>query len=131
VWLLQKLQNTNEIHGAIILNKILTDQEVLGMIVMLISFIIIQIPVNNIKTCIKKYEHVISISVAIYILNKPYIATDTIIKLKKQKNLKLNNKAFIHSDQEVHYNSPTYQSLLFRLFLSKVLINQHLISNAH
>jgi len=101
------------------------------MIVMLISFIIIQIPVNNIKTCIKKYEHVISISVAIYILNKPYIATDTIIKLKKQKNLKLNNKAFIHSDQEVHYNSPTYQSLLFRLFLSKVLINQHLISNAH
>lgn len=40
------------------------------------------------------------------------IATDTIMKLKKQKKLKLNKDAFIHSDQGVHYTSPTYQSLL-------------------
>lgn len=40
------------------------------------------------------------------------IATDTILKLKKQKKLKLNMNAFIHSDQGVHYTSPTYQTLL-------------------
>lgn len=40
------------------------------------------------------------------------IATDTIIKLKKQKRLKLNKDAFIHSDQGVHYTSPKYQELL-------------------
>lgn len=40
------------------------------------------------------------------------IATDTIIKLKKQKRLKLNKDAFIHSDQGVHYTSPQYQELL-------------------
>jgi len=40
------------------------------------------------------------------------IATDTILKLKTQKKLKLSKDAFIHSDQGVHYTSPTYQSLL-------------------
>lgn len=40
------------------------------------------------------------------------IATDTITKLKKQKRLKLNENAFIHSDQGVHYTSPKYQKLL-------------------
>jgi len=40
------------------------------------------------------------------------IATDTIIKLKKQKRLKLNKDAFIHSDQGAHYTSPKYQELL-------------------
>jgi len=39
------------IFGSIILNEVLTGREVLGMIIMLISFIIIQIPVNNVKTC--------------------------------------------------------------------------------
>lgn len=40
------------------------------------------------------------------------IAIDTILKLMSQRNLKLGEGAFIHSDQGCHYTSPTYQSLL-------------------
>jgi len=40
------------------------------------------------------------------------IATDTVDALKKQKRLKLQKDAFIHSDQGSHYTSPTYQELL-------------------
>ena len=40
------------------------------------------------------------------------IVTDTVDALKKQKRLKLQRDAFIHSDQGSHYTSPTYQKLL-------------------
>lgn len=40
------------------------------------------------------------------------IATETIIKLKKQTKVKLNENAFIHSDQGSHYTSPIFQDLL-------------------
>ena len=40
------------------------------------------------------------------------IATETILKLKKQKKVKLAANAFIHSDQGSHYTSPIFQALL-------------------
>jgi putative transposase len=40
------------------------------------------------------------------------IATDTILQLKKNSKFKLSKDAFIHSDQGVHYTSPTFQKLL-------------------
>lgn len=40
------------------------------------------------------------------------IATDTIYKLKRNRKIKLTKDAFIHSDQGVHYTSPTFQKLL-------------------
>lgn len=40
------------------------------------------------------------------------IATETILKLKKQTKVKLNANAFIHSDQGSHYTSPIFQDLL-------------------
>lgn len=40
------------------------------------------------------------------------IATDTINKLMKNKNFKLREETFIHSDQGSHYTSPTFQKLL-------------------
>lgn len=40
------------------------------------------------------------------------IATNTINKLMKNKNLKLREETFIHSDQGSHYTSPTFQKLL-------------------
>lgn len=40
------------------------------------------------------------------------IATDTILKLKKNRNIKLPKDAFIHSDQGCHYTSPVFQKLV-------------------
>lgn len=40
------------------------------------------------------------------------ISLDTIKKLKKNRKIKLNSKSYIHSDQGVHYTSPTFQKLL-------------------
>lgn len=40
------------------------------------------------------------------------IATDTILKLKKNRKIKLTKDAFIHSDQGVHYTSPMFQKLV-------------------
>ncbi len=40
------------------------------------------------------------------------IATDTILKLKKNKKIKLPKDAFIHSDQGAHYTSPIFQKLV-------------------
>ncbi|WP_408631316.1 IS3 family transposase, partial [Marinisporobacter balticus] len=40
------------------------------------------------------------------------IATDTLHKLKKNRKIKLPKGAFIHSDQGVHYTSPTFQKLV-------------------
>ncbi|SFC93353.1 Transposase InsO and inactivated derivatives [Bacillus sp. 491mf] len=40
------------------------------------------------------------------------IATHTVLKLKKNRRVKLAEGAFIHSDQGVHYTSPTYQKLV-------------------
>lgn len=40
------------------------------------------------------------------------IATDTIHKLMNNNKLKLAPDAFIHSDQGVHYTSPTFQKLV-------------------
>jgi len=40
------------------------------------------------------------------------IATDTILKLKKNKKIKLTKDAFIHSDQGVHYTSFIFQKLV-------------------
>lgn len=47
------------------------------------------------------------------------IATDTILKLKKNRKLKLNEGAFIHSDQGVHYTSPIFQKLVKSYGLSQ------------
>jgi len=40
------------------------------------------------------------------------IATDTIRKLKENRNIKLPKDAFIHSDQGAHYTSPIFQKLV-------------------
>ncbi|MTK10794.1 MAG: IS3 family transposase [Clostridiaceae bacterium] len=40
------------------------------------------------------------------------IVLDTLHKLKKNKNIKLTQDAFIHSDQGVHYTSPAFQKLV-------------------
>jgi len=40
------------------------------------------------------------------------ISLITIKKLKRNKNIKLSSDAYIHSDQGVHYTSPTFQKLL-------------------
>ena len=40
------------------------------------------------------------------------LATDTIQKLKKNRKVKLEKDAFIHSDQGVHYTSPEFQALV-------------------
>lgn len=40
------------------------------------------------------------------------IALNTIKKLKKNRSVKLAEGAFIHSDQGVHYTSPTFQKLI-------------------
>ncbi len=40
------------------------------------------------------------------------IATDTLLKLKKNRKVKLAKGAFIHSDQGFHYTSPTFQKLV-------------------
>ncbi|WP_413463246.1 IS3 family transposase [Bacillus sp. B1-b2] len=45
------------------------------------------------------------------------LATDTLKKLKKNKNFKRVKDAFIHSDQGVHYTSPIYQRAVKRLGL--------------
>lgn len=37
------------------------------------------------------------------------LVTDTLVKLKGNKKIKLVEGAFIHSDQGVHYTSPTFQ----------------------
>ncbi len=40
------------------------------------------------------------------------IATDTLLKLKKNKEFKAAKGAFIHSDQGFHYTNPTYQKMV-------------------
>ena len=40
------------------------------------------------------------------------IVIDTILKLKKNRKIKLTKDAFIHSDQGVHYTSPIFQRLV-------------------
>ncbi|MFV8828168.1 IS3 family transposase [Alkalihalobacterium sp. APHAB7] len=40
------------------------------------------------------------------------IATDTLLKLKNNRRVKLAPNAFIHSDQGVHYTSPIFQKII-------------------
>ncbi|MFV8827540.1 IS3 family transposase, partial [Alkalihalobacterium sp. APHAB7] len=40
------------------------------------------------------------------------IATDTLLKLKNNRRVKLAPNAFIHSDQGVHYTSPIFQKIV-------------------
>lgn len=40
------------------------------------------------------------------------LATDTLLKLKNNKRVKLADGAFIHSDQGVHYTSPIFQKIV-------------------
>lgn len=47
------------------------------------------------------------------------LATDTLVKLKKNKNIKLEKDAFIHSDQGGHYTSPTFQKHVKKLGLGQ------------
>lgn len=47
------------------------------------------------------------------------LATDTLIKLKKNKRVKFANGAFIHSDQGSHYTSPTFQKHVKKLGLGQ------------
>ncbi|MDF2615341.1 MAG: transposase [Clostridia bacterium] len=47
------------------------------------------------------------------------IATDTIHKLANNGQVKLDKGAFIHSDQGVHYTSPTFQNLVKRYNLGQ------------
>ncbi len=45
------------------------------------------------------------------------LATDTLLKLKKNKHFKKAEDAFIHSDQGVHYTHPDFQRLVKKLGL--------------
>lgn len=47
------------------------------------------------------------------------IATDTLVKLKRNKRVKFAEGAFIHSDQGVHYTSPTFQKHVKKLGLGQ------------
>ena len=47
------------------------------------------------------------------------IATDTILKLRKNRKFKLDKDAFIHSDQGCHYTSPIFQKLVRSYGLSQ------------
>jgi transposase InsO family protein len=47
------------------------------------------------------------------------LVTDTLVKLKKNRRVKLAEGAFIHSDQGVHYTSPTFQKHVKRLMLGQ------------
>lgn len=47
------------------------------------------------------------------------IATDTILKLRKNRSVKLSKDALIHSDQGVHYTSPIFQKLLKKYSLNQ------------
>jgi transposase InsO family protein len=47
------------------------------------------------------------------------LATDTLVKLMKNKRVKFAEKAFIHSDQGVHYTSPTFQKQVRKLGLGQ------------
>jgi putative transposase len=47
------------------------------------------------------------------------LATDTLVKLKRNKRVKLAEDAFIHSDQGVHYTSPTFQKQVKKLGLGQ------------
>jgi len=47
------------------------------------------------------------------------IATDTILNLKKNRKVKLDKSAFIHSDQGFHYTSPIFQKLVKSYGLSQ------------
>ena len=47
------------------------------------------------------------------------IATMTLHTLKKNKKIRLTEDAYIHSDQSVHYTSPTYQKLVEKFKLGQ------------
>lgn len=47
------------------------------------------------------------------------LATDTLVKLKKNRQVKFAVGAFIHSDQGVHYTSPTFQKRVKKLGLGQ------------
>lgn len=47
------------------------------------------------------------------------LATDTLVKLKRNKRVKLEKDAFIHSDQGGHYTSPTFQKHVKKLGLGQ------------
>jgi transposase InsO family protein len=47
------------------------------------------------------------------------LATNTLVKLKKNKRVKLAKDAFIHSDQGGHYTSPTFQKHVKKLGLGQ------------
>jgi putative transposase len=47
------------------------------------------------------------------------LVTDTLAKLKKNKKIKLVKGAFIHSDQGVHYTSPTFQKKVKKMKLGQ------------
>ncbi|WP_432759783.1 IS3 family transposase [Bacillus bombysepticus] len=47
------------------------------------------------------------------------LATDTLVKLTKNKRVKFAEGAFIHSDQGVHYTSPTFQKHVKKLGLGQ------------
>ncbi|MGE7875717.1 IS3 family transposase, partial [Bacillus paramycoides] len=47
------------------------------------------------------------------------LVTTTLHKLKRNKRIRLTEGAYIHSDQGVHYTSPTYQKLVKKLKLGQ------------
>jgi putative transposase len=47
------------------------------------------------------------------------LATNTLVRLKKNRRVKLAKGAFIHSDQGVHYTSPTFQKHVKKLGLGQ------------
>lgn len=47
------------------------------------------------------------------------LATDTLVKLKNNRKVKLAKDAFIHSDQGFHYTSPIFQRLVKKYRLSQ------------
>ncbi len=47
------------------------------------------------------------------------LATDTLVKLKKNRRVILAKEAYIHSDQGTHYTSPTFQKFVKKLGLGQ------------
>jgi putative transposase len=47
------------------------------------------------------------------------LVTDTLVKLKRNNQVKLSEGAFIHSDQGAHYTSPTFQKYVRKLGLGQ------------
>ena len=59
------------------------------------------------------------------------LATDTLKKLKKNKNFKKAKDAFIHSDQGAHYTSPIFQKAVKKLGYANLCQDEETVGITH